>query len=40
MGRIKKCEKCAEKQWEDPYYGQHQIYVIEEVIEWYENPNF
>lgn len=26
--------------FKDPYYGQHQIYVIEEVVEWYENPNF
>ncbi len=26
--------------FKDPYYGQGQIYVIEEVIEWYENENF
>lgn len=26
--------------FKDPYYGQAQIFVIEEVIEWYENPNF
>ncbi len=26
--------------FKDPYYGQTQIYVIEEVVEWFENPNF
>ncbi len=26
--------------FKDPYYGQTQIFVIEEVIEWYENINF
>jgi hypothetical protein len=26
--------------FKDPYYGQEEIYAIEEVIEWYEHPNF
>ena len=26
--------------FKDPYYGQNQIYIIDEVIEWYENENF
>lgn len=24
----------------DPYYGQTQIFTIDDVVEWYENPNF
>ncbi len=26
--------------FKDPYYGQSQVFTIEDVIEWYENPNF
>lgn len=26
--------------FKDPYYGQPQVFAIEEVIEWYENENF
>ena len=26
--------------FKDPYYGQSEVFVIEEVIEWYENPHF
>ena len=26
--------------FKDPYYGQEEVYAIEEVIEWYEHPNF
>ncbi len=26
--------------FKDPYYGQSQVFAIEDVIEWYENSNF